>query len=204
VLLLALSACRSPADWTGLQQENQALRQDRSRLERALAKRDATIADLHAQVENLQSFDPDRPADLFAPVKLEIVSLSGGRDYDGRPGDDGVTVYLRPRDADGDIIKAPGRITIQLLDNSDLDAPRVLGICAVTDPDVVRRSWYGRFGTNHYTIDCPFPPDVLSLVPRQVTVSAEFVDYLTGARLTAVKEVSVSFPDEPDRGEQVP
>ena len=58
----------------------------------------------------------------------------------------------------------------------------------------MRRLWYGQFGTNHYTLECPFPSETSPPVPRRVTVSAEFVDYLTGARLTAVEEVSVSHP----------
>ena len=112
------------------------------------------------------------------------------------PGDDGVTVYLRPRDADGDVVKAPGRISIQLLDNTNLRTPRVLALKVFDDPEELRKLWHGRFATNHYTLKCPFPPEVELPTSRRVTVSAEFTDYLTGATLTAVKEVSIAFPDE--------
>ncbi|UCC28868.1 MAG: hypothetical protein JSU86_11775, partial [Phycisphaerales bacterium] len=115
--LTGVPACRSPGEWARLIKERDALRDDKERLERVVAQRDGTAARLHEQIENLQSFGPEHPADLFAPATIEIASLSGGADYDGQPGDDGVTVYLRPRDADGDVVKVPGRITIQLLDN---------------------------------------------------------------------------------------
>ncbi len=193
--VLALSGCDAPGRRAKLTQENEALRRDNERLERTVQQRDGTIARLSQQIENLEGFGPDRPADLFAPVKIEIASLSGGADYDGRPGDDGVTVYLRPRDADGHVVKVPGRITIQLLDNAVLGSPRVLGVYRFDDIEKLRQIWLGRFATQHYTLRCPFPPDTKLPERRRVTVHAEFVDYLTGATLTAVKEVSISFPD---------
>lgn len=195
VLLPAVWGCQSPGQWAQLTRDNETLRRDKTRLERVVQQRDGSLARLHRQVENLKGLAPDRPADLFAPVRLEIASLTGGRDYDGMPGDDGVTVYLRPRDADGDIVKAPGRISIQLLDNSAVDSPRVVGVYVFDDPQTVRRMWHGRFATHHYSLKCPFPPGVALPQHRRLTVSAEFIDYLTGAVLTAVKEVSISFPD---------
>ncbi|MDO8629498.1 MAG: hypothetical protein Q7R41_03305, partial [Phycisphaerales bacterium] len=147
---------------------------------------------LHRQIDNLESFGADRLVDAFALIKLEIASLSGGADYDDRPGDDGVTVYLRPLDADGDAVKAPGRITIQLLDNSVLGSPRVVGIYLFDDIQELRKMWYGLLGTQHYTVRCPFPPGVTLPASRKLLVSAAFVDYLTGQTLTADKEVGFS------------
>ena len=97
---------------------------------------------------------------------------------------------MRPRDADGDVVKVPGRISVQLLDNTELDSPKVIAVCQLDDADGLREAWYGQFGTQHYTLKCPFPPGLKP--PRRVDVKAEFVDYLTGATLTAVKEVTVS------------
>ena len=86
--------------------------------------------DAFAEVESTKSV-----SDLFAPVRAEIVSRSGGGNYDGLPGDDGVTVYLRLLDAEGDAVKVPGRITVQLLDNERLGAPRLLGLYRFDDVD---------------------------------------------------------------------
>lgn len=196
MLLLAVSACASGGERTRLIKENDVLRRDTERLQRTIVQRDGTIVQLHRQIENLEGFRPDRPADLFAPVKLEIASLTGGADYDGKPGDDGVTVYLRPRDADGHVVKVPGRITIQLLDNANLGSPRILGLYVFDDPAKLRKLWHGRFATQHYTLRCPFPPGATPPDTRRVTVSAEFADYLTGAALTAVKEVPISLIEE--------
>ena len=191
-MTLMAPACVSPGQRARLLTENQTLRDQNTRLERTVAQRESSIAQLHRQIENLKGFPPDRPADLFAPVSIEIATLSGGADYDGQPGDDGVTVYLRPRDADGDAVKAPGRITIQLLDNANLTSPRMLGVYVFDTPLKLRELWHGRFASDHYSLKCPFAPGLDRSGIQRITVSAEFVDFLTGATLTAVKEVSVT------------
>ncbi len=186
--------CRAPGEWAQLVKENQSLREDSTRLERTVAEREATIASLENQVDDLKSFGPDRPADLFAPVRLEIASLSGGADFDGQPGDDGIILYLRPIDADGDTVKAPGQISIQLLDNSALSTPRVIGVYTFDEPEQLRNLWYGLVGTQHYTVRCPFPSGVKLPGDRKLLVSAVFVDFLTGRSLTTQKEVSFDAP----------
>jgi len=188
-------ACISPGERARLVKDNEALRREKERLERTVAQRDGTIATLHKQIDDLKRLGPDRPADLFAPVTIEIASLSGGADYDGQPGDDGITVYLRPRDADGDVVKVPGLIKVQLVDNTVLESPRVLRVYAFDDLNQVRKTWHGKFGTQHYTLRCPFPPGVELPKSRRLLVSASFVDILTGATFTANQEVAFARAD---------
>jgi hypothetical protein len=187
--------CQSPGQRAKMVKEIESLRRNQERLERSLADRDLLAARLTQQIRNLQELGPDRPAAIFAPVQLEIASLSGGGDYDGKPGDDGVTIYLRPRDADGDPVKAPGRIKVQLLDNSTIESPRPLGVYVFSEPEELRRAWYSRFGTQHYALKCPFPPEAALPPTRKLNVSVEFVDYLTGATLTAVRELTFDASD---------
>jgi hypothetical protein len=194
-LLLATEGCTSGAERGRILKDNDALRRDKERLERTVAQRDATIASLQQQTVTLKGFGPDRPVDLFAPIKLEIASLSGGADYDGKPGDDGITVYLRPRDTDGDVVKVPGWMKVQLVDNTDLGSPRVLGLYAFDDLNEVRKTWHGKFATQHFTLKCPFPPGVELPKSRRVLISAEFIDLLSGVTLTASKEVTFSVPE---------
>ena len=182
-----VSGCTTPGARARRVKDNEALRLRVERLERAIAQRDSTIAMMQQQIGELKGYGPNRPADLFAPVRIEIVSRSGGQNYDGRPGDDGVTVYVRPRDADGDIVKSPGRVSVQLLDNSDLDVPKVVGVYRFEDPGLLRKTWYGKLGTQHYTLKCPFPPGFVS--PARLDVKVEFVDFLTVATLTASVEM---------------
>lgn len=195
-LCLMVPACTSPGERARIVEKNEVLRRTNEQLQRTITKRDAKVASLTEQIDQLHEFGPDRPANLFSPVKVEIASLSGGVDYNGVPGDDGVTVYVRLRDADGDSMKVPGRLTVQLLDNTDLDAPRVVGVFRFDRPEQLRRAWHGRFGTRHYTLKCPFPRSVILPRSRRLSVYVAFVDFLTGATLTTSKEVTISPRDD--------
>lgn len=192
LVFMSITGCASPAARARLVQENLHLHEDKQRLERTVARQTAEMAALQKQVENLQQFGSEQPADLFAPVRIEIGRMSGGANVDGESGDDGVKVYLRLRDADGDPVKVPGRITIRLTDDSDIPSPRVLGLCTFEGPDDLRSKWLSRFGTQHFALYCPFPPNVRPATDK-VTVHAEFTDYLTGRTLRAVGEVGVSM-----------
>lgn len=192
--LTLLAGCLSPGERATLLQENGALQTQVEALERKVVDRDGTISSLRRQIESLQGFGPDRPAAIFAPVEIKMASLSGGADYDGKPGDDGITVHLQLIDADGDAVKAPGAITVQLLDNSDLNKPVVIGVYRFDDPETLRKAWFGRFGTQHYTLKCPFPPGVKLPASRRVTASAEYIDYLTGKTLTTTAELEFAMP----------
>ena len=103
-------------------------------------------------------------------------------------------MYLRPLDADGAVVKASGRIAIQLLDNSVLGSPRVVGVYVFDDIKALRKMWYGMLGTQHYTVRCPFPPGATLPESRKLLVSAAFVDFLTGQTLTADKEIAFATP----------
>jgi len=189
MLLFTAVGCVSPGERAKTIKENEALRRDNERLSRAVQQRDASVANLKRQIESLQRLGANRPVALFAPVRIEIASLSGGADYDDKPGDDGITVYVRPRDADGDAVKVPGTIRVQLLDNSNLGSPRVIGVYVFDDYQKNRKSWHGKLGTQHYSLKCPFPPGIELPATRKVLVSVAFMDVLSGATLTTDKEV---------------
>lgn len=192
--MLLLAGCASPSSNVKKGLGAEALRRENRRLARVVTQRDDLIADLEARVKGLQGFAPDRPVGFFHPVEIEIVSLSGGADYDAKHGDDGVTVHLRLRDADGDVVKVAGRISVQLLDTSTPGSPSAVGLCVFDDPCTLGRMWHGRFGTNHFTLRCPFSQGKTP-EGRKLTVNVKFVDYLTGKSLTAVKEVAISPGD---------
>lgn len=146
---------------------------------------------LAAEVDALSGLGPARLSKLFTVQRLRIDSLTGGADYDGRPGDDGVTVYLAPLDQDGDSIKAAGAIEVFLYDLTQPDQPRPVGHCVVDDPAEVSRAWYGGWMTNHYTIPCAWSPGVHLPASREVAVRVSFLDWLTGRTLVAAVTVHI-------------
>jgi hypothetical protein len=192
-LAAGMSGCQPNRRFAELMRENQALREESQQARQQVRTCENDLIVARGQLQSVEGLGPDRPADLFAPVSIEIASLSGGADYDGKPGDDGVTVHLRPKDADGAVVKAPGRITVQLLDNTDMASPRVVAVCRYEDPQELRMLWMGIFGTNHYTLRCEFPEGSILPKTQRLLVGVSFVDYLTGRTLTAGKEVTFSL-----------
>lgn len=197
VLGILVGGCNSASSRARALKDADALRLEKQLLERSINQKDATIASLTMQVEALTTLGPDRPIGAFAASRIEVANLSGGADFDGRPGDDGVVIYLRPIDADGDVVKAPGRIRIGVYDATKIEAPRVLGVYEFNDLEVLRRNWHGKFLTQHYTLRCPIAPGTELPASRRVTVQAEFLEFLTGATLSATKELTIAPPPTP-------
>jgi hypothetical protein len=141
-----------------------------------------TIEQLHKQLQVVRALSPEDLKRIFHPEKIEIASLSGGDDYDGQPGDDGVTVYLRPVDRDGDALKVAGDIRIELYDLQNPSGEKLIGQYLVP-VDEVAEHWYGRLATYHYTVRCPWQQGP----PRhdEITIRATFVDYLSQRVMTA-------------------
>lgn len=170
-----------------------------SRLEAELAdcrrltvEQKTTIDELHHQLDVARAIDPDLLRRTYYPVRIEIDPLSGGQDWDGQPGDDGIVVYLRPLDGDGDAVKAAGEVRVQLFDLQNApDAPTLIGEYYF-GVDELRRHWYGKLLTYHYALRCPWragPP-----AHREITVRVTFVDYLLKRTMTAQRVCTVRLP----------
>lgn len=156
-----------------------------------LAARQATIDKLNDEVTRALGLDPQRLKYVFYPVQLEIDSLSGGQDFDGKPGDDGVTVYLKPLDKVGDVVKFAGDIVIQLYDLANPPGANFLGEYRFPK-EKAGEFWHGKLMTNHYTLKCPWqkgPP-----AHPEITVRAVFQDCLTGRVMSAQTTCKVTLP----------
>ncbi|MCG3130341.1 MAG: hypothetical protein FLDDKLPJ_01097 [Phycisphaerae bacterium] len=198
VLLCAIVAapgCERSTTKVELQKQVDALQVENKALKREAEKHRADIERLESQVANLQTFSDPAGAKMFAPVRLEILSLSRGADYDGAPGDDGVTVHFRPLDAEGNVVTVGGRISVQVVDNSVMGEPRVVALVELSDPKEVKEAWHSKFLTNQYTVKCRFPQDQPRPVARRLDVKVAFVDYLTGNPLQASR--TVDFTPDP-------
>lgn len=178
-----------------LEQQVTQLGEDNTRLGRELVECRASNEALGRQLAECRDLPPDLIPKLFTVRSLKIGSLTGGADYDGRPGDDGVTVYLTPLDRDGDPIKAAGEIEIFLYDLTAPARPREVGHYVTNEPGELSRMWYSGWMTNHYTIKCEWPPNAPPPATREVQVRATFLDWLTGEKFVATKQVKLNWLD---------
>jgi hypothetical protein len=188
--LLVSSGCQTQTELE-LQRQVTALSERIEEQDHQLVAQRATIEKLYQQIEKVRGLSSKDLERIFYPEKIEIASLSGGDDYDGQPGDDGITVYLRPVDRDGDAVKVAGDIRIQLYDLANPPNENLIGDYSVP-ADEVSKLWYGKFATYHYTLRCPWqkgPPK-----HDEITIRATFEDYLTKRVVTAQTVCKIKLP----------
>lgn len=169
-----------------------------ARAETELARKDADdaksqLAGKQKRIDTLVALGPDRLKKLYDVTSLKLGQYTGGADLDGQAGDDGIKVFLRPIDANGDTIKAAGSVTIQLYDLAQPPDKTLIGKYEWS-VDQVAKKFSGGFMAYHYTFTCPWkdaPPK-----HDQITVRLEFVDYLTGKTLPVQKLCKVDLPSE--------
>lgn len=190
LLLIGIGGCESARE-IQLRREVVSLRDQVQKTEHRLAAQQAALDELKQQLRVARGLSEEDLQKLYYPERLIIDPQSGGADYDGEPGDDGVTVYLRPVDREGDAVKVPGDITIQLYDLAAPPSANLVGEYKVP-VDQVGRLWHGKFLARHYTIKCPWPnqPPAHS----ELTIRALFVDYLTKRVVSAQATCQVELP----------
>lgn len=187
---IMLAACTAPTPATGPTADElteiETLRTTDARLREQLAQRDRQIA-------TLQALGEKRLGQLYTVKRIRLGMSTGGTDTDAKPGDDAIKVVIEPIDQHGSVIKTAGQVKVQVF---DLAAPKAKNLLAESshDPNTVTKHWVSGFMGGYFTFTCPLPapPD-----HSELTVRAEFVEYLTGKTFTAQKVVKVDLPAEP-------
>ncbi len=167
------------------------LQQQIDRQKEQIAAQQATIDELQRQLQVARGLSDKDLQNIYYPERIEILGLSGGENLDGQPGDDGVVVYLRPVDRDGDAIKAAGEVRIRLFDLQAPEGHTLVGEY-VFPVEKLRSCWFGKFMTYHYALHCPWqhgPP-----AHREITIRATFIDYLTRRAMSAQATCTVALP----------
>ncbi|MCP4454902.1 MAG: hypothetical protein GY809_25875, partial [Planctomycetes bacterium] len=125
--------------------------------------------------------------DLYHVVDVQLTRFTGLYDDDKDGQIDHLSVYLRPVDADGDVVKAAGHVTVQLWDLSGENTEALLSEWKISSEDL-RKEWFSSLMTVNYRLRFPLQAQwadpALSL-----TVRVLFKDYLTGEELTSQKPV---------------
>ena len=160
---------------------------------RLLAEKDEH---LHTQAEIIQRLrelpQDGKTRNLVQVDRIQIERLSGGYDEDRNGIDEGVAVYLRMYDREGDTIKSAGTARVKLFDLANPPGQQLVGKVEV-GPDELADMWYGRFLTAHYTLRVPFETTNDESRPHHpnITVLASFTDLLTGRSFEDQRVVKV-------------
>jgi outer membrane murein-binding lipoprotein Lpp len=153
-------------------------------LESRLRQQDDQITQLQNQVTTTQSqlqaarresddlrtqvADGTRPARVEQVAALGTVEgielnryLTGGLDRDGKPGDELLSVLIAPTDAQGNLVKAPGSVSVALFDLSKPEAQQRIGHWEYS-PKQSDGLWVSGFLGSGYVIRVPWQERPLS------------------------------------------
>ncbi len=187
VACVMLSACTpdrsAPRLDANMLLENDKLRASNEDLQKQLIQRDE-------QIDALQKLGPQRLGQLYTVRRIVLASGTGGTSSDDKPGDDAVKVNVEPIDQYGSVLKAAGSVKVRVF---DLAMPKAENLLAERDydPNAAAKNWVaGLFGSYYsFTLPLPAPPAHVEL-----TVRAEFTEYLTGKTFTTQEIIKAALP----------
>ncbi len=159
-----------------LQRENRTLKND--------------LKELQQKMVNLQGMDRYRLDYVTQVDSIEFGRFTKPFDEDEDGGDDGVNIYLVLKDQQGDVIKAAGKVHIEIWDLAQPDGERLFDSKSIELKDV-GKYWLPGFGGNHYKFILPWPN---GQCPKHsnLTLKLTFTDVLTGEVFELQKTLSVS------------
>ncbi|HVP11308.1 MAG TPA: hypothetical protein VMV94_09005 [Phycisphaerae bacterium] len=195
--VLVLSLCIVAAGCNGTKPDSritqiQQLQDKTQEQARLLAQKDEQLAAQSKRIQELQGLTDERSLDNLVHVaSIEIDRLSDGYDDEHTGVDQGVVVYLRLLDRDGDAIKATGNVRVRLLDLAKPEGAQLVGEVSL-DAAALRPLWYGRLLTYHYTIRVPWSAGAKRVEHKSITVIVDFTDLLSGKTFTTQKVVEVN------------
>ena len=180
-LLFAVVAagCENASKKVVIEKENRRLLAENKQLTKNIEKLQAEKDQFAGQLNIVNQLGREVRLEAMPTLnKIELTSRSGLYDKDKNGSLETLRVYVRVVDSDGDAVKIPGSITIQLW-NLNAEPDKALLRSWELGPEEIKKLWSGTFMTGYYRLrldvsDLAFSDD------DTLTVNAVFTDYLSG------------------------
>ncbi len=171
--------CSEEENRTSLYDVNRELTAQNQELELQVEQLSAENESLRSRVNALTGLEGQRDAETLATVKTISIAKKSGiidRDRDGEK--ETLVVYLHTRDGSGDGIKSTGRLRVALW---DLGQPQNRALVEEWElgPEELKSKWTSGMLGSFYRLHFPVK-DYMGELGDELTVKAEFLDYLTG------------------------
>jgi len=185
LILLVLAGCNN-RDYEYVVAQNTELRTELDTAQKKLDQLEQTNAELARRMRSISGITEEKRIEaLNSPQEIEIYRLTGIYTR-GKEKTNQLIVYVIPRDAGGDPVKAPGALTAQLW---NLAAGRDESLIDQWDvsPQQLQDSWGLSLLSGYYRLAFELPADLPDDGDFYVRVT--FTDYLTGKSLKAGRAV---------------
>jgi hypothetical protein len=184
LVIFSLSAaigCGGPSKVNvSLRKENQDLAHQLEVLKQQHAADTASLAAADQKQGTVPRLSNERINELFTVSSIQIDKLTAWRG-------DALKVYVVPKDADGDTIKAAGAITVEAFDLSKEDN-QLLNKWDFAAADA-GKNWHESFVVSGYALTCSAGAPIEA---SEITVRVTFKDTLTDRTLTAQRVIKTA------------
>ena len=178
VVVLA-GGCESGSRMSSLTEELSTLKQDNAELAGQLDKLDSQNEQIKRQLRALSGVRQQVSFDDIHSLQAVIITRYTNlydKDEDGKK--EKLIVYLQPVDREGDVVKAPGLVQVQLWDLEKSENEALLGEWTVA-PDELKKLWFSAILGTNYRLSFDVA-DKVKKFDEPLTVRVVFTDHLTG------------------------
>ncbi|GAH51512.1 unnamed protein product [marine sediment metagenome] len=152
-LLVFTPACETTNSQKTPQAEQiQMLRREKTQLIRQIEQYKSENKQLKKQIKVLAGLKPKvKLENLYSLQKIAITRYTNLYDKDKDAQYEKLIVYIQPLDGQGDIVKAPGTVDVQLWDLNKEASQALLGQWQVT-PDQLKKLWFTAILSSNYRL----------------------------------------------------
>jgi hypothetical protein len=187
-VLAALAGCGGGTEIISLSDQLELTRKEKNKLADQLEQSRADNEQLKKQLTTLSGVREEATFDdIHSIERVEIANYTNLYDKTDDGKMETLIVYLKPSDAQADIIKASGAVDVELWDLSKPGAEAQLGKWHVK-PDELKKLWFATLGTINYRLKF----DVTGKIEKYdepLTVKVTFTDHLSGKSFTEQKVI---------------
>jgi outer membrane murein-binding lipoprotein Lpp len=178
--LYFLAGCESnAAPENPLTKQVDTLTREKREMMRQIEMLESKNKELQKQINTLHDFPDDVSfKDIYEVKRIKITKYTNLYDKDKNGSKETLIVYIQSIDQDGDIIKAPADVNVQLLDLDKDKGPVVLGKWNIK-PEQLRKLWIDVLMKTNYRLAFDVS-DKIEDPDKPLTVMVTFTDYLTG------------------------
>lgn len=212
-ILLALAVCGCGLRRGNVDLLEARLRQQEDRLyelQSQLAQAHTELTTARRETDLLRDQLANRGTAALLPEQTTVLSrveglgidplLSGGLDRDEKPGDDLLAAMVTPRDADGNVLKLPGTLRLELFDLARPADKQRIGQWEF-DPEQTRDHWHNGLLGSGYRFRLPWQQipqhEALLLHARLTTADGRQFDASETLRINPPTPASLAMPHPP-------
>jgi len=155
----------------------EALQREKAQIAAKAEQCQVENAQLQEQIKAMAALPKDSREDFYKLTNVRIARYAGFYDQDRDGKREKLFVYIQPIDANGDIVKAAGMVSVELWNLNNPGDQALIGQWQV-QPAELHKLWVSGLVSNYRL---PFSVSVTpELLAQPLTVKITFTDYLSG------------------------